>query len=118
MQVQTIATVLASITVLLGAAWTYWLTKKKEREAEIRREKLEYYKAFIASLSGILQGESSAEGQKIFAKACNNLFLFAPQPVLETLRDFRMALVQAIAISAKKSTTSYTPHCHFRFAET
>jgi hypothetical protein len=89
MQAQTIATVLAFLTVLLGATWTYWLTKKKDREAEIRREKLEYYKAFIASISGVLKDESTPEGHRAFAKACNNLFLFAPQSVLDALREYQ-----------------------------
>lgn len=77
---------LGSITV---AAITYWSTKSREREAEWRKEKLVYYKVFIESLSGIVEGDASPEGHRSFAKATNNLLLFAPQAVIVTLNDFR-----------------------------
>jgi cytochrome bd-type quinol oxidase subunit 1 len=57
----------AMIVAVIG----YYLTKKREREAEWRSEKLGYYKAFVSSLSSILDGESSPEGQIAFAKSCN-----------------------------------------------
>jgi hypothetical protein len=85
----TIATLFASITTVAVASLTYWLTKQKEREAQLRTEKLEHYKAFVVSLTGILEGESRDQDQKAFAKACNNLLMFAPQPVLEALRGFQ-----------------------------
>lgn len=39
----------------------YYFTKNKEREAELRKEKLEHYKNFMLCLTGILEGESSDE---------------------------------------------------------
>jgi hypothetical protein len=89
MSVQFLNALIAAVGSVLVAAATYWLTKKQERNAELRKEKLEHYKAFIASLSGILEKESSSEGQKAFALACNNMLLFAPQSVLEALRYFQ-----------------------------
>ena len=74
---------------LLVAVLTYWFTKQRERDAEWRKEKLTYYKAFIESLSGIIEGDSSPEGQKSFSKSTNNLLLFAPQPVIAALNEFR-----------------------------
>ena len=68
---------------------SYWFTKKREREAEWRKEKLGYYKAFIESISGTLEGESTPEGHRAFSKATNNLLLFAPQSVIEALNEFR-----------------------------
>jgi hypothetical protein len=85
-----IATAIISIVGgLVAAAATYWLTKKREREAEWRKEKLAYYKALIESLSGTVSGDSTPEGQRAFAKASNNLLLFAPQPVIDALDAFR-----------------------------
>lgn len=89
MSIQFLNALIAAVGSVLVAAATYWLTKKQERNAELRKEKLEHYKAFIASLSGILVKESSPEGQKAFALACNNMLLFAPQAVLEALRSFQ-----------------------------
>ena len=86
-------TVLAAFIPIVGsvivAALTYLFAKKKEREAEIRREKLEHDKAFAVSLSGVLAGESTDEGQISFATASNNLDLIASQEVLQKLQAFQ-----------------------------
>ena len=55
------ALIAASGAVILAGA-TYWLTKKREREAELRKEKLEHYKDLVASLSGIISGEGTPDG--------------------------------------------------------
>lgn len=68
---------------------TYWLTKRRERDAEWRKEKLVYYKAFIESLSGIVRGDETPEGHKLYAKTTNNLLLFAPQSVIKAVNAFR-----------------------------
>ena len=71
------------------AVITYGLTKKREREADLRKERLAHYKDFVASLSGIISGEDTPDGQKAFAKACNNLSLIAPQSVIQALQAFQ-----------------------------
>lgn len=82
------AVIAASGAIVLAGA-TYWLTKQREREAELRKEKLEHYKEFAVSLSGIISGEDTPDGQRFFALACNKLNLVAPQPVLEALQAFQ-----------------------------
>jgi hypothetical protein len=85
-----IATALiAASGALLLAGSTYWFTKKREREAELRKEKLDHYKTFVASLSGIMTNEGTPEGQRAFARASNNLNLVAPQSVIEALQRFQ-----------------------------
>jgi hypothetical protein len=74
---------------ILVAAFAYWLTKRREREAEWRKEKLTYYKAFIESLSGAIEGDDTPEGHRLYAKATNNLLLFAPQSVIEAVDAYR-----------------------------
>lgn len=74
---------------LLVAVVTYWLSKQRDLEAERRKEKLAYYKAFIESLSGIVEGDATPEGHLAFSRATNNLLLFAPQVVLIALNAFR-----------------------------
>ena len=71
------------------AGASYWFTKKREREAELRKEKLQHYKEFVASLSGVISGESTDEGQRQFSLACNKLNLVAPQVVLKALQNFQ-----------------------------
>jgi hypothetical protein len=74
---------------ILAAGVTYSFTKKRERDAELRKEKLEHYKDFVASLSGIISGESTPDNQRAFARASNKLMLVAPQPVIEALQAFQ-----------------------------
>lgn len=87
----TTALIAASGAIVLAGA-TYWFTKQREREAELRKEKLEHYKDFVASLSGIVAGESTEEAQRQFARACNRLNLIAPQEVIRALQAFQQAI--------------------------
>jgi hypothetical protein len=91
-----VATIIASLVGVvvagLTAVTTYATTKKREREAEIRKEKLEHYKDFIASLSGIISGEGTPDGQQVFARACNKLNLVAPYAVIVALQSFQQEI--------------------------
>jgi hypothetical protein len=58
-----VAIISPSASVVI-AAFTFWFTKRRDREAEIRRQKLEYYKELIHSLSDIVGTDNSPEGQK------------------------------------------------------
>jgi len=110
-----IATALiAFLGSLMVAVLTYWFTKQREREAEWRKEKLAHYKAFIESFSGIIEGDSSPEGHKSFAKATNNLLLFAPQSVIAALNEFR----HEIRVSNMKNTIVYLPLSCSRYVVT
>lgn len=87
--VSAVATAFGGISI---AGVTYWFTKQRERDAELRKEKLEHYKEFVASLNGVISGEDSPDGQRAFAKACNKLMLVAPQNVIEALRHFQQEI--------------------------
>ncbi len=84
--------VIASSGAILLASVSYWFTKQRERDADLRKEKLEHYKDFTASLSGIMSGEGTADGQRAFARACNKLNLFARQSVLSALHEFQQEI--------------------------
>lgn len=85
--------ILVSLVGLLGtvaaAVLTYWTTKKRERDSEWRKEKLIYYKTFVDSLSGIVEGDDTPDGHRLYARATNNLLLFAPQAVIDAVNAFR-----------------------------
>ena len=85
----TTSSILGFVSSVVVAALTYWFTKRREREAEWRKEKLAYYKAYVESLSGMVQGDDTPEGHKLYAKTTNNLLLFAPQSVIEALNAYR-----------------------------
>jgi hypothetical protein len=89
MEAEVITAIIAASSAVAVAGASYWFTKKRERDAELRREKLEHYKDFVASLSGIISGEATAEGQRAFSRACNRLNLIAPQSVLKSLQSFQ-----------------------------
>jgi hypothetical protein len=82
------AIIAASGAVVVAGA-TYWFTKQRERDAELRKEKLEHYKDFAASLSGVISGEFTPDGQRAFSRACNRLNLVAPHTVLQALQAFQ-----------------------------
>jgi len=81
--------VIASAAAVIVAALSYLFTKMKEREADWRKWKYEQYKEFVSSLSGIVVGDSTPEGQRIFTRACNTLNLIGSAGVLAALRAFR-----------------------------
>lgn len=83
------------IGAVLVAGVSYLFTKWREREAQWRKVKLEYYKEYTASLSGIIEGEDTIEGQQRFALAKNNLNLVAPQAVLQALDALHQATKKA-----------------------
>jgi hypothetical protein len=84
------------------AVLTYWFAKLRDIETERRKEKLTYYKAFIESFSGIVDGDATPDGHLAFSRATNNLLLFAPQKVLSALNEFR----SEIAVSNAAARTS------------
>lgn len=81
--------VVAAVVAIIVAVLTYRATKEREREAEWRKEKLGYYKAFTESLSGTVGDDSTPQGQRAFAQATNNLLLLAPQAVVAAVAAFR-----------------------------
>jgi hypothetical protein len=90
-----VTALIALVGSIVAAIFTYWSTKSRERAAEWRKEKLSYYKALIESFSGIVGLDSTAEGQRQFTKANNNILLFAPSSVINALREFRNAISTA-----------------------
>ena len=89
MHLTIITTLMTFFGSILLAGFTYWSTKSKERDSELRKEKLEYYKKFIESINETIEGDKTPDGNLKFAKASNNLMLMAPQSVIEALNQFR-----------------------------
>ena len=84
-----VTSIISAAATLLVAVGGYVFTKRKERDAKWRDEKLAHYKEFMQSMSGIIHDESTREGQIRFAKASNDLLLWAPQEVIERLHDLQ-----------------------------
>ncbi len=80
---------IAGAVAVIAAALSYLFTKMKEREAGWRKWKYEQYKEFMLSISGIVAGDSTPEGNRVFAKACNTLHLIGSKGVLDALHAYQ-----------------------------
>jgi hypothetical protein len=92
-----ITAVISGAAALVVAAMSYALSKRREREAEWRKVKLEHYREYIAGLSGIVNDRATPASQARYSDAVNALFLVAPGSVLRALRTFQ----KEIAVSNK-----------------
>jgi hypothetical protein len=88
MDVGIVAAVISGGVALGGVALTYMATKRREREAEWRRFKIEHYREYIAALSGIIEGRSTPEAHSRYADAANSLVLVAPGEVIRRLYEY------------------------------
>ena len=87
--------VISATASLAVAAVTFSLTKRKEREAEWRKQKLEHYREFLDALSGVVGSDSTPDGQRRWARATNTIGLVASQQVLLALRRFQDAIAKS-----------------------
>jgi hypothetical protein len=84
----TVAIISASAAAIVPAG-IFYLTKRKERQADWQRYKFDLYKELVQSLSGIVEGDSEPDGHRRFASACNTVHLIASKGVIEALRDYQ-----------------------------
>jgi hypothetical protein len=83
-----VAAISAAAAVIVPAI-SFYLTKKKEREADWQKYKFEQYRDFVVSLSGIVGKDSTPEGNRRFAMTCNTLHLLGSPAVLAALHTFQ-----------------------------
>lgn len=74
---------------VIVALLQHFLDKNKQRELEWREMKIKFYVDFMESLSGITDCEKSLSNDIVFAKCCNNLYLFSPSRVVQLLQKFQ-----------------------------
>jgi|SRR5271165_5074604 len=82
MDTSVVVSIVAAASGVIVTAVSYYLTKKKEREADWRKYKYEQYKEFLTSVSGTVGTDSTPEGNRSFAKACNTLHLIGTKGVI------------------------------------
>jgi len=81
--------IVAAIAVLAGVFVTFLLNRRMQIEAAWRTEKLSYYKELFDALAQNVEGMSTADTHRQFARASNNLLLVGSAGVLETHREYR-----------------------------
>lgn len=89
MDTPVIVAVISAAAAILVSALSFYLTKSKERQTDWQRYKLEMYKEFVQSLSSIVGTDSTPEGNRRFAAACNTLHLIGSPGVLAALHRFQ-----------------------------
>lgn len=88
MDAPVIVAIITAAAGLFASSLTFFLTKKKEREAEWRKQKLDHYKEFMAALNDIVGPPAPVEAKVRFASAANNIFLVGSPAVLIALRGY------------------------------
>jgi hypothetical protein len=89
MNASVLTAIISGATAIVVAALSYSLTKRREREAEWRKVKLEHYREYIGGLSGIVNERATPLSQARYSDAVNALLLVAPSEVLRALRRFQ-----------------------------
>jgi hypothetical protein len=80
--------IISAVTALTVAVAGYRLNRRRDRDLDWRKLRLEHYSAYLSALSGITGRRSTPEAQAQYADAFNSLVLVAPAPVLEALYAF------------------------------
>lgn len=80
---------LTAATAITVASLTYHFGKRREREAEWRRLKLDHYKEFVSALSGAAGERAATPANQVrMSDAFNAMILVAPPGVLRALYAF------------------------------
>jgi dipeptide/tripeptide permease len=78
---------------ILAAAITFFLTKSKERSAQLQQRKQTQYQELLSAISDLAdQSVSLEQATKRFAVAVNTIVLVAPQPVIDALMAYYLDL--------------------------
>ncbi|MEO6725295.1 MAG: hypothetical protein ABIU20_01010 [Blastocatellia bacterium] len=89
METTIIVATIAALASIGGAIFSFVFTKRKEREAEWRKQKIEHYKELLLGISGIVGTDSTPEANLRFAKASNTIVLVASPEVVQTLCEYQ-----------------------------
>ena len=89
MEGSVLVAVISSGAALAVAAISYAFNKKREREAEWRKVKLEHYREYMAALSAVVGHRSNDTAQTRYSDAVNTMALVAPRDVLRALYAFQ-----------------------------
>jgi len=84
--------IVSAVAGLLTAAFTYAVTKQREREADWRKLKLEMYREFTTAMAGMAEGDATDEIKKRFNIASNSLHLIASKSAVDALEAFRFEI--------------------------
>lgn len=85
----TVAAISAAAAAVIAPAISFYLTKKKEREADWQKYKFEQYREFATALGGIVGTDATPERNRRYNLSCNILHLIASKAVITALHEFQ-----------------------------
>jgi hypothetical protein len=84
-----VVAIISASASIVGAALTFFFTKRHELLVQWRGEKLNHYKVLFSALSDLaVDGTNKDDANKRFALAANTIALAAPQYVINALMAF------------------------------
>jgi hypothetical protein len=104
----TLSGAVAIVVAALTAGSTYLLTKKREREADWRKVKLELYREFVEAVAGITEGRMTPESETRYHDAFNRLVSWHHQPCWQPFRLFKGKYLRRMLPGLKQHTTKNT----------
>jgi hypothetical protein len=104
MNVGLLSVALSGAVAIIAVVPTYLLTKRKEREADWNKVRLEYYREYISAVAGMVEGRATSESHERYTDAFNTIALVATPAVLDAVRAYQDE------ISEKNSARSHQRH--------
>jgi hypothetical protein len=112
-----VVALIAASASILGAAITFFLTKSRERSAQLQQRKQSQYQELLSAISDLADYSVTQEqAQRRFAAAVNTIVLVAPQPVIDAVmayyreltsetkdRQRRVELLKRLILEIRKS---------------
>jgi hypothetical protein len=84
----TVAIISAAAAIAVSGV-SFYLTRVRSGKADWQRYKFELYQELVQSLTGIVGTDSSPEGNRRFASACNALHLIRSKGILDASHRFQ-----------------------------
>jgi hypothetical protein len=84
-----ITALIAGIVSFFVSVVAHLLTRKRDRESDWRKLKLEAYREYVLALSGVVHQGRDVAAQRRYADAVNSFILIAPPNVLKALYAFQ-----------------------------
>ncbi|MFC3678154.1 hypothetical protein [Ferrovibrio xuzhouensis] len=84
-----IVAVISAAAALIVQAVSSFLTRSREREADWRKQRLEYYRRYFELLNKVVATKPTDIERKEYAIACSALYLVAPSDVMMAMKEFQ-----------------------------
>jgi hypothetical protein len=89
MNVALLVAAISGAVSIAVAIVSYLLTKRKEREVDWNKVKLEYYREYMSAVAGMVEGRDTVESHVRYTDAFNTIALVASPAVLDAVKAYQ-----------------------------